>query len=113
MFDSDLTVFKLPFELLLEIFSYFNDYRDFIQETGRTGSFSLAIQKENVERSTAIRRLTMTCWTLRNALLPVLWKDAEACVVPFYPREDFTYGLYAQCEYLLSNPTVAAHVQSV
>lgn len=55
----------------------------------------------------------MTCWALRNALLPVLWKNAEGCVVSSRPHGSYTYGLYAQCEYLLSNPTVATYVQCV
>lgn len=71
------------------------------------------MEKEHVERSTAIRKLTMTCWAMRDTLLPVLWKDVEGCVVPSRPRGSFTYGLYDQCVYLLSNPTIAAHVQYV
>lgn len=68
---------------------------------------------ERVERTTIIRKLTMTCWSLRNTLLPVLWRDTEGCIVSSSPRNGHTYGLYAQCEYLLSNPTIAAHVQCV
>ena len=68
----------------------------------------------NVERSTVIRKLTMTCWVLRDILLPVLWKDTEGCVVkpPTHnsPIRE-TYGLYAQCVYLLSNPAIAACVR--
>jgi len=33
--------------------------------------------------------------------------------VSSFPRNGHTYGLYAQCEYLLSNPTIAAHVQAL
>lgn len=55
----------------------------------------------------------MICWALRDVLLPVLWKDVEGCVVPNYPSDERTYGLYAQCEYLLANPAVAAYVQCV
>ena len=66
---------------------------------------------ENVERSTAIRKLTMTCWTMRYALLPILWRDVEACLVP--SPNGHTYGLYEQCAYLLSNPTIATYVQCV
>jgi len=69
----------------------------------------------HVERSTVIRKLTMTCWALRDALLPVLWRNIEGCVVTHgsdgrgMPRK--SYGLYAQCVYLLSNPAIAAHVR--
>jgi len=65
-----------------------------------------------VERSTAIRKLTATCWVMRNTLLPVLWKDVEGCVVS-NPGHGHTYGLYDQCVYLLSNPTIATYVQCV
>ena len=72
------------------------------------------MRTRHVERSTVIRKLTMTCWTLRNTLLPVLWKNTEGCIVrpPSGMRETgMTYGLYAQCTYLLSDPTIAAYVQ--
>ena len=57
----------------------------------------------------------MTCWALRNTLLPVLWKNTEGCVVkpPFGSKAGRTYGLYAHCVYLLSNPMIAAYVQWV
>ena len=74
------------------------------------------MRTHHVERSTAIRKLTMTCWALRNALLPLLWKETEGCVVepPYNVYETKkTYGLYDQCTYLLSNPTIAAYVQWV
>ena len=76
----------------------------------------MMLRTQHVERSTVIRKLTMTCWALRNALLPVLWKDTEGCVIhppSGYGRVGRTYGLYAQCIYLLSNPTIAAYVQWV
>ena len=44
-------------------------------------------------------------------LLPVLWKDVEGCLVS-HPR-GHSYGLYDQCVYLSSNPTIAAYVQSL
>jgi len=59
----------------------------------------------------------MTCWVLRNALLPVLWMNTEGCegcVVESSSNGGETRktsGLYPQCVYLLSNPTVAAYVQ--
>ena len=55
----------------------------------------------------------MTCWAMRNILLPVLWKDVEGCAVPYPSGLNYTYGLYDQCVYLLSNPTIATHVQYV
>ena len=119
--DLGRTVFKFPVELFLEIFSYFHDHRRYICDTtGNTGLFDMIMRTQHVERSTVIRKLTMTCWALRNTLLPVLWKNTEGCVVkqprgvnpPFSMNEiGTTYGLYAQCIYLLSNPTIAAYVQ--
>ena len=106
MSDLYLSVFKLPLELFLEIFSHLRHYQDAFRYIG-------PVNKVDVERSTITRRLTMTCWTLRNILLPVLWKDTEACAIPVCPDEERTYGLYPQCEYLLSNPIVAAYVQCV
>ena len=72
-----------------------------------------------VERSTVIRKLTMTCWVFRDTLLPILWRNTEGCVVhrphevPIAGASDKTYGLYPQCLYLLSNPMIAAYVQWV
>ena len=107
------TVFKFPVEIFFEIFSYFDDHRRYTRDSYRSVWYG-PITIHCVERSTVIRKLTMTCWALRNALLPLLWKNTEGCVVmPLSngggARE--TYGLYAQCVYLLSNPTIAAHVQ--
>ena len=107
------TVFEFPAELLLEIFSYFGDHRQFLRETCGNVWHSVDLGQKQVERSTIIRNLTMTCRALRNSLLPLLWKDTEGCAVYSYSHDDYTYGLYAQCVYLLSNPTIAAHVQYV
>ena len=72
------------------------------------------MSRRHVERLTVIRKLTMTCWTLRETLLPALWEKTVGCVVrppSGDGRTGVTYGLYAQCGYLLANPTVADHVQ--
>jgi len=63
----------------------------------------------------------MTCWHLRNMLFPLLWKYTEGCnvayrrPVPQSPGLDKVLtvgnGLYAQCAYLVLNPTVGAYVQ--
>jgi hypothetical protein len=111
--DLDLIVFKLPFELLFEIFSHLNDHRDFFKGNPHVGMFLRRMEKGHVERSTVIRNLTMTCRPLREVLLPVLWKDVEGCTVSSYVFKNSTYGLYAQCEYLISNPMVASYVQFV
>ena len=120
-FDVDLTwgrtVFKLPIELFPEIFSHLHDHQHYIRETAPGGGlYGVVMKTHHVERLTAIRKLTMTCWALRNTLLPVLWRNTEGCVVVSTsndgePRK--SYGLYAQCVYLLSNPTIAAHVRYV
>lgn len=117
-FTTDLCwiVFKLPLELFLEIFSYLSDHRRFIHEHYYGRDMHAYIKRENVERSILIRRLTMTCWPLRNLFLPLLWTDPEGCIshIP-YNHETKSGGegshLYAQCVYLLSNPAIAANVQ--
>ena len=115
--DLGRTVFKLPGELLLEIFSYFYGHRRYIRDTLRY-NYGLPVMPKmrtwHVERLTVIRKLTMTCWALRETLLPVLWMNTEGCVIESPSDGDetrTTYGLYPQCVYLLSNPTVAAYVQ--
>ena len=114
--DLDRTVFKLPVEIFFEIFSHLNDHRRFIRDTHGSGWYGVVASTQDVERSTVIRKLTMTCWALRNTLLPILWKNTEGCVVG--PPSDggktgVTYGLYAHCVHLLSNPTIATYVQWV
>ena len=115
--DPGRAVFKLPLELFLEIFSHFDDHRRYIRDTTGDGVWlGEAMRTQHVERSTVIRKLTMTCWGLRSTLLPILWKDTEGCVVeqPYDAHDTGTsYGLYAQCVYLLSNPTIATYVQWV
>ena len=76
------------------------------------------IKKRNAERSIAIRRLTMTCWSLRNRLLPLLWADTEGCISHTrYDHTSETGGaeshLYAQCVYLSLNPAIATYVRYV
>ena len=113
--DLDHTVFKLPVELLFEIFSHFDHHRRYIRDSENI-FYAAVMRTEHVEQSTVIRKLTMTCWALRDALLPVLWKNTEGCVVEPPSGSDHTrktYGLYDQCIYLLSNPTSAAYVQYV
>ena len=120
--NLDCTVFKFPVELFFEIFSHLCDHRHYIHATSDERhelTWWVEMKTHDVERSTVIRKLTMTCWALRNALLPILWKNTEGCVVESRVSEDGdeepgkTYGLYAQCVYLLSNPTIAAYVQLV
>lgn len=111
--ELDRIVFMLPVELLLEIFSYYDDHRHFIHGTRSTKSTSPCMDLGHVERSTIIRKLTMTCWALRNTLLPVLWRNVEGCTVRSNSHGGYTYGLYAQCLYILSNPAIAPYVQCV
>jgi len=112
------TVFKLPLELVFEILSYFVDHRRFIRENYCGRQLYMGIERKHAERLVVIRRLTMTCWPLRNLLLPLLWTDAEGCIPHTrYNRETGMGGpgssLYAQCGYLFLNPAIAAYVQSV
>jgi hypothetical protein len=111
-------VFRLPLELFLEIFSYFVDHRRFIRENYRGRNLYVNIERKHAERSIVIRRLTMTCWPLRNLLLPFLWADAEGCIShTWYDYKTRSGGsgsnLYAECVYLSLNPTIATYVRSV
>jgi len=76
------------------------------------------MEKKHAERLIAIRTLTMTCWPLRNLLLPLLWTNPEGCIsYTRYDHETRTGGsgsnLYAQCVYLGLNQTIAAYVRYV
>ena len=55
----------------------------------------------------------MTCWYLRNMLFPFLWKYTEGYSGLFHKADRFNNGLYAQCSYLILNPTVGIYVQCV
>ena len=60
----------------------------------------------------------MTCWPLRNLLLPLLWADTEGCIshIPYdykTGRGGLGASLYAECTYLSLNPAIAAYVQCV
>ena len=73
-----------------------------------------------MERLTVIRKLTMTCWHLRNTFLPLLWEYVEGCnlfIRCHYSMLDemvpLKNGLYDQCSYLAQNPTIGAYVQCV
>jgi len=109
-----IAVFRLPAELIVEILSNFGDpHCNILRERSDRGSGILVV--EHMERLTVIRKLTMTCWDLRNALFPLLWQYVEGCNVylrsdPMAPSRN---GLYDQCSYLAHNPTVGAHVQYV
>ena len=114
-------VVRLPNELVLEVLSYFRDpHRKILRARG--GPFPwLNLDPKYVERLTITRRLTMTCWHLRNKLFPILWKYVEGCnFAPRHPASKTRYtpvppknGLYSQCSYLLLNPSVGVYVQCV
>jgi hypothetical protein len=111
-------VFKLPSELTLEVLANFRDpHRNIL--FGKSGRY-VNLEPKLVERLTVIRRLTMTCWHLRNRLLPVLWKYVEGCnfyslrrSLGSYAAPPLSNGLYAQCSYLLLNPTISFYVEYV
>ena len=117
-YPTRILVFGLPPELIVGIFSHFGDPRHNIRrEKSCRGSRILVL--EDVERLTVIRKLTMTCWHLRNMLFPLLWEYVEGCNL-FGPRPShrrhagmvfLQNGLYAQCSYLIRNPTICAYVQ--
>lgn len=113
-FDLTRAVFRLPAELILEILAQFEDpHRNILFVKGERYA---RLKLDQVERLTVIRKLTMTCWHMRNKLLPVLWKYVEACNFPSLRRSlgpPLSNGLYAQCSYLLLNPTVGAYVECV
>ena len=114
-------VVRLPDELVLEVLSYFRDPHREILRAKNGPTSHLTLDPKCVERLTITRRLTMTCWYLRNRLFPILWKYVEGC--NFTPRNrpprawygpvPSESGLYPQCLYLLLNPSVSVYVQYV
>lgn len=114
-----IAVFKLPAELIVEIVSYFEDPRHNIHRA-RSGRGTGTLVLQHVERLTVVRKLTMTCWHLRNMLFPLLWQYVEGCnLFVRYPdhyhsgMDPLENGLSAQCSYLIRNPIVGAYVQYV
>jgi len=78
-------VFRLPAELIIEVLTYFGDpHRNVRREKAYRGIYELdeIVPLEHVERLTVVRKLTMTCWHLRNMLFPLLWKYIEGCRQP-------------------------------
>lgn len=119
-FDMTPAVFKLPAELILEILGHYEDPHYNIRYVKNELYTNLEPGHNLVERLTVIRRLTMTCWDLRNKLLPVLWRYVEGCNFPplhRIPGPDMLLpqnkGLYAQCSYLLLNPSISTYVECV
>ena len=105
-------VFTLPPELIVEILSYFGDpHRNIFLSQVR---FRFVV-REHVERLTVIRKLTMTCWHLRNMLLPLLWEYVEGCHRYYKGHTAYSpsKGLYCRSRYLTLNPAVGAYVQCV
>ena len=117
--DTNRTVFRIPAELIFEILTYFGDPRRNILSINRVRESSEPLHPSYIERLTVMRKLTMTCWHLRNMLFPLLWKYVEGRNVSrgtggfMRPRPRLTNGLYAQCAYLILNPTIGAYVQCV
>ena len=105
-----IAVFRLPPELVTEILSYFGDpHRNILSSLRECPQACV----EDVERLTALRKLTMTCWRLRNALFPLLWEYVEGCNLynRVTHRPAFKNGLYSQSAYIVRNPAVGAYVQ--
>ena len=77
----------------------------------KISSMGRAPVSEHVERLTVIRKLTMTCWHLRNALFQLLWGYVEGCHLSVrHPASDHLLldrivplknGLHTQCSYLI------------
>ena len=115
--DTTRTVFRLPVELIVEIITYFEDPHHNILSAKTVRGARRPLDPEDVERLTVIRKLTMTCWHLRNKLFPFLWECVEGCDVvryrPAHRRCTVGNGLYSQCAYLILNPTIGAYVQCV
>ena len=119
---STSAVFGFSAEVILEIITHFGDpRRDFLLENRMDHPALLVfprLDSELAERLTVIRRLTMTCWRLRNMLFPLLWEYTEGRYFsPLRPSNKrygaLSHGLWAQCTYLLLNPTVGAYVRCV
>lgn len=117
LYPTRIAVFGVPAELIIKILTNFGDpHRNIRHERcGRKGG---TLFVESVERLTVIRKLTMTCWHLRNMLFPLLWEYVEGCnLCEPHPDLDevipLENGLYAQCLYLIHNPTIGAYVRSV
>lgn len=117
------TVFRLPAELIVETLAYFGDPRRNILSTRKSQGVGAVLDPSNVERLTAIRKLTMTCWHLRNMLFPLLWEYVEGCNITLRnpvlqrrmwdPMVSAGNGLYPQCTYLILNPIIGAYVRCV
>jgi len=108
-----IAVFRLPVELIIGLLSHLGDPHRNIRREKLRGNLFLG----HVERLTVIRKLTMTCWHLRNMLFPLLWEYVEGCSMfgrarpnQFVPLKN---DLYNQCSYLIHNPTVCAYIQYV
>ena len=103
------TVFKLPAELIIEILSAFADPRHLVLSGKRGGG------PVHAEWLAVIRKLTMTCWHLRNMLFPLLWEYIEARTVLDLSPPSFRAknDLYVQCAYLMLNPIVCTYVRCV
>ena len=107
-----IAVFQLPSELVAEILSHFGDpHRNVLFSRGQCNEAFV----EDVERLTVLRKLTMTCWRLRNALFPLLWEYVEGCNIYESDTDPprLKNGLYSQSAYIVRNPTVGAYVQYV
>jgi len=116
-----MVVFGLPAELIVGILSHSGDpHRNIRHERFCQGDGTPVL--EHVERLTAIRKLTMTCWHLRNMLFPLLWEYVEGCNLfgrptihrrPGLEMVPLRNGLYDQCSYLIHNPTICPYAQYV
>jgi hypothetical protein len=98
------------------VFSYLTDHRRFIRENYYGRELHVIMEAKDAERSVVTRRLTMTCWPLRNLLLPLLWTDVEGCISHSHYNYEargggLGFSVYAQCVYLALNPAIAAYVQ--
>ena len=110
-FDTAHTVFRIPAELVVKILTYFGDpHRNILSVKGYSGSYQ-ALSPKHIERLTVMRKLTVTCWHLRNMLFPLLWEYVAGCKVLLRGR--IGNDLRAQCAYLILNPAIGAYVRCV
>lgn len=113
---------ELPWELLIEIISYFE--RLPIPITTKTNfhpspygvDLMPSESSQYLERTDALRALSQTCRLWRNIFFPLLWERLEACLTHSSTAAWYkVYGesLIRKSSLVAENPGIASHVRCV
>lgn len=111
--DYCCSVFQLPDELFLEVFTHFPVLKWSDLYYRYNHAWYTPIPDVYGERIQALVALSATCRAMRYRFLPEVWERSITCLRRWRRSEQIPSRLYLQCQTLLNNRSLASYVKLV